>query len=142
MSGRLRGTTQNLAAAVGTAVAGALLVGLLSAAVFAHLAANPKLSPEIQSQLDLDNVTFITNDRLRTVMEATTATPAQVEEAVRVNTEARLRALKIGLLIMAGLALLTILPAGRLPNYIPGEMPDPSPSLREEENTYAIMSRG
>ena len=31
--GSLRGTTQNLAAAVGTAVAGALLVGLLSAAV-------------------------------------------------------------------------------------------------------------
>ncbi len=121
---------------------GALLVGLLSAAVFANLAANPKLSPEIQSQLDLDNITFITNDRLRTVMEATTATPAQVEEAVRVNTEARLRALKIGLLIMAGLALLTILPAGRLPNYLPGEMPDPSPSLRDEENTSAIMSRG
>ena len=31
-------------------------------------------------------------------MEGTTATPQQVEEAVRVNTEARLRALKIGLL--------------------------------------------
>ena len=90
--GSLRGTTNNLAAAVGTAVAGALLVGLLSAAVFANLAANPKLTPEIQSQLDLENITFITNDRLRTVMEATTATPAQVDEAVRVNTEARLRA--------------------------------------------------
>jgi hypothetical protein len=30
---------------------------------------------------------------------------------VRVNTEARLWALKIGLLIMAGLALLSIIPA-------------------------------
>jgi hypothetical protein len=44
-------------------------------------------------------------------------------EAVRVNTEARLRALKIGLLVMTGLALLTIIPAGRLPNYLPGEVP-------------------
>jgi len=44
-------------------------------------------------------------------MEGTTATPQQVAEAVRVNTEARLRALKIGLLIMAGLALLAIIPA-------------------------------
>jgi hypothetical protein len=26
---------------------------------------------------------------------------------------------------MAGLALLAILPAGRLPNYRPGEIPDP-----------------
>jgi hypothetical protein len=140
--GSLRGTTNNLAAAVGTAVAGALLVGLLSAAIFANLAANPKLTPEIQAQLNLDNITFITNDRLRTVMEATTATPAQVEEAVRVNTEARLRALKIGLLIMAGLALLTIIPAGRLPDYIPGEVPEPSQSLREEEKIAAIASGG
>lgn len=121
--GSLRGTTQNLAAAVGTAVAGALLVGLLSSTVLRSLAENPILPPAILSQVDLDSITFVSNDRLRTVMESTTATPPEVAEAVRINTEARLRALKIGLLIMAGLALLSIIPAGRLPNYIPGEVP-------------------
>jgi predicted MFS family arabinose efflux permease len=121
--GSLRGTTQNLAAAVGTAVAGALLVGLLSAAVLSRIAANPLLPAEVQSQVDLDSITFVSNDRLRLVLENTTASPEQVDEAVRVNTEARLRALKIGLLIMAGLALLSIIPAGRLPNYVPGEIP-------------------
>jgi predicted MFS family arabinose efflux permease len=123
--GSLRGTTQNLAAAVGTAVAGALLVGLLSAAILASIAANPKLTPELQSQVDLDSINFISNDRLQSALERTTAVPAQVAEAVRVNSEARLRALKIGLLIMAGLAMLGIFPAGRLPDYIPGVMPDP-----------------
>jgi hypothetical protein len=50
---------------------------------------------------------------------------------VRVNIEARLRALKIGLLIMAGLALLTIIPAGKLPDYRPGELPaDPFPQRK------------
>lgn len=121
--GSLRGTTQNLAAAVGTAVAGALLVTLLSAAVLRSIAENPLLPPAIQSQVDLDSITFVSNDRLRTVMEGTTASPQQIEEAVRVNTEARLRALKIGLLILAGLALLSIIPAGRLPDYVPGELP-------------------
>ena len=125
--GSLRGTTNNLAAAVGTAVVGALLVGLLSAAVLRNIAENPKLPPEIQSQLHLDNINFISNDRLQSVMESTTASSAQVAEAVRVNTDARLRALKIGLLIMAGIAMLAIVPAGRLPNFIPGEMPNPSP---------------
>ena len=48
--GSLRGTTQNLAAAVGTAVAGALLVGLLSAIVLSQIAANPMLTPEIQAR--------------------------------------------------------------------------------------------
>ena len=124
----------NLAAAVGTAVAGALLVGLLSAIVLRSIAENPMLPPEIQSQVDLDNINFVSNDRLREVMQRTTATPEQVEEAVRVNTEARLRALKIGLLIMAGLALVTIIPAGRLPNYVPGEVPDDQPPSRAQRD--------
>ncbi|WP_426533097.1 MFS transporter [Bradyrhizobium sp. McL0615] len=130
--GSLRGTTQNLAAAVGTAVAGALLVGLLSAAILAGIAANPKLTPELQSQVDLDSINFVSNDRLQGALERTTASPAQVAEAVRVNTDARLRALRIGLLIMAGIAMLGIFPAGQLPNYIPGAMPDPATKSREK----------
>lgn len=125
--GSLRGTAQNLAAGVGTAVAGALLVALLSAGVMRSIAENPRLPAEIQAQLDLDSVNFVSNDRLRDIMARTTASPAQVEEAVAVNTEARLRALKIGLVIMACLAFLTILPASRLPNYRPGEMPAGGP---------------
>jgi MFS family permease len=130
--GSLRGTTNNLAAAVGTAVAGALLVGLLSSIVLRSVAENPKLPPEIQAQVDLDNVNFISNDRLQAVLESTTASPAQVAEAVRINTDARLRALKIGLVIMAGIAMLAIIPAQRLPNFIPGEVPDPSPTRRRD----------
>jgi predicted MFS family arabinose efflux permease len=140
--GSLRGTTQNLAAAVGTAVAGALLVGLLSAAVLSRIAASPTLTPEVQSLVDLDNVTFVSNDRLRSLIEGTAATPEQVEEAVRVNTEARLRALKIGLLIMAGLALLSIIPASRLPNYIPGEIPSGPPPAGSRDGGPARRSGG
>jgi predicted MFS family arabinose efflux permease len=121
--GSLRGTTNNLAAAVGTAVAGALLVGLLSSAVMRQLAENPALPIEIQSQVDLDSITFVSNEQLETVIAGTTATPEQKAEALRINTESRLLALKIGFLIMAGLALLAMLPAGRLPNYRPGEIP-------------------
>jgi predicted MFS family arabinose efflux permease len=124
--GSLRGTTQNLAAAVGTAVAGALMVGLLSAIALAAINASPKLTPELQAQVDLDSINFVSNDRLQETLARTTASPAQVTEAVRVNTESRLRALKFGLLIMAALAFLAIIPAGSLPNYQPGEIPDPS----------------
>jgi predicted MFS family arabinose efflux permease len=128
--GSLRGTTNNLAAAVGTAVAGALLVGLLSAIMLGNIAASPKLTPELQAQIDLDSINFISNERLQTVLAGTTASPAQVAEAVRVNTESRLRALKLGLLVMAGLAFLAIVPAGRLPNYLPGEIPADQPPRR------------
>ncbi len=128
--GSARGTTQNLAAAVGTAVAGALAVGLLTTIMLGNIAATPKLTPELQAQIDLDNINFISNDRLQTVLAGTTASPAQIAEAVRVNTESRLFALKIALLILAGLAMLAIIPASQLPNYIPGEIPSNPPPRR------------
>lgn len=135
--GSLRGTTNNLAAAVGTAVSGALLVGLLGGFVMTSLASHPELKAELSSQTDLDsNVNFVSNDRLLAFMEQTNATPEQVEEAVRINTESRLRALKIGLLIMAMLSLVAIFPATRLPNYKPGEIPSNPPlpkPVREDD---------
>ena len=131
--GSLRGTTQNLAAGVGTAVAGALLVGLLSGMVMVRLADNPVLTKEVQEQLNLDNINFVSDDRLREIMSNTTASEAQIAEAIRVNEEARTRALKIGLLLMAGVAFLAIMPAGRLPDYKPGDIPpNPKPSDPEE----------
>jgi predicted MFS family arabinose efflux permease len=126
--GALRGTTNNLAAAVGTAVSGALLVGLLSGFVLTSLAAHPELKAELASQTDLDNnVNFISNDRLLAFVEQTNASPEQVAEAVQINTESRLRALKIGLLLMAMVAMMAIFPATRLPNFKPGEVPSNPP---------------
>jgi hypothetical protein len=75
----------------------------------AKITANPLLPKEIKAQVDLGNITCVSNDQLRSVMEKTTATPQQVQEPLRVNTEARLRALKIGLLFMAGLPLLAVI---------------------------------
>ena len=110
---------------MGTAVAGALLVGMLSTMVVRNLASNPILTPELQSQVQLDSINFVSNDRLESALAQTDATPEQKAEALQVNTDARLRALKLGLLLMAGLALLSIVPAGWLPAYKPGEVPDP-----------------
>jgi predicted MFS family arabinose efflux permease len=134
--GSLRGTTNNLAAAVGTAVSGALLVGLLSAFILASLAQHPELKTELRTQIDLDNqITFVSNERLKAALERTTIFPEKVAEAVRINEEARLRALKIGLLIMAAISLLAIFPAGRLPDYKPGEIPanPPPPKPKRED---------
>ncbi|ALM84558.1 MFS transporter [Bordetella sp. N] len=125
--GSLRGTTNNLANAVGTAIAGALLVGLLASNVMRGIVQEPLLTPSLQAQVNLDSINFVSNDRLRGVLETTTATPQQVDAAMRINTDARLRALKIGLLIMAMVSLLAIFPASRLPNYLPEELPAEPP---------------
>lgn len=116
--GALRGTTQNLGVAIGTAVAGALLVGVLSSAVLRNVAASELLPSELVQQFDLNNVNFVSNDRLRSVLARMNTTDVQIEEAVRINSESRLRALKIGFLVMGCLALVMIGPAGRLPKRL------------------------
>jgi predicted MFS family arabinose efflux permease len=130
--GSLRGTTSNLAAAVGTAVAGALMVGILSLNIERSLIDHPTLPSELTKQVDLNNVTFISNDHLIDALARTTATPEQVKEAVHINADARLRALRLSLFFLAGLAFLVIIPAGGLPNYVLGQVPRGHPEVPAE----------
>ena len=113
----LRGTTNNLAGAVGTAIAGALLIGVLSASVTRDLVDNPVIPKDLKAQVDLDEIPFVSNDQLLEVLQETTAAPEQVTEAVRINIEGRSRALRICFLALTGLALVAIFPAGGLPGY-------------------------
>lgn len=122
--GSIRGTTQNLASAVGTAVMGALLVTLLSIGVGQAIVNNPRLPDSLVAQVNLDNVNFVSNDELRTVLDATDADAEHVAEAVRINEDTRLRTLKYGLLLLAALSATAIVPASRLPNYRPDEIPE------------------
>ena len=126
--GSIRGTTQNLASAVGTAVMGAVLVMVLGAGIGRAVVEHPELPDELVAQVDLDQVNFVSNDELDEVLSATTATEEQVEAAVALNEEQRLRTLKTGFLILAGISAVAALPASRLPKYVPGEIPDPEDS--------------
>jgi hypothetical protein len=123
--GSVRGTTQNLASAVGTALAGALLVTVLGIRVTDAVARNVELPDRLVAQVDLDNINFVANDRLRDVLSQTDATDAQIDEAIAINTDARLDTLRLGLLILAAVSAVAILPASRLPDYLPREIPDP-----------------
>jgi riboflavin transporter FmnP len=124
--GSIRGTTQNLASAVGTALVGALLVTILSVNVGRAVVEHPELPPGLVAQVDLDAVNFVSNDELREVLAGTDADPVQVEAAVALNEEARLNTLRLGLLVLAGISATAIVPASRLPRYRPGEVPEPS----------------
>ncbi|MBW0253973.1 MFS transporter [Cellulomonas sp. PS-H5] len=120
--GAIRGTTQNLASAVGTALVGALLVTILGLGVGRAVLAHPELPPSLVAQVDLDSVDFVSNDDLRAALESRTdADPAQVDAAVAVNEQVRLDTLRVGLLVLAGLSAVAALPASRLPRYRAGE---------------------
>ena len=119
--GSIRGTTQNLASAVGTAVMGAVLVTTLGLGIASAVEEHPELPRELVAQVDLDNANFVSNDDLHEILAETTASTAQIEAAVELNEEQRLRTLKIGFLLLAGLSAIAAIPASRLPKYRPGE---------------------
>jgi len=116
--GSLRGTTNNLAAGVGTALAGALVVGVLGTSVHRELVHNAVIPIELKREMNLNDIPFVSNDHLRQALTAISATPEQTGEAVRINSDARLIALKVSFFSLAGLALLAFFPAGGLPSHI------------------------
>ncbi|MFL7870541.1 MAG: MFS transporter [Anaerolineales bacterium] len=122
--GALRGTTNNLATGLGTAFASILSVSLLSMIVFSSLVSNPVIEQAmIEEYIDLDNIDFVSNDQLDEVLQDADLTPRQEDAAVEINVTARLQALKISFLVLASIAILAIIPAGGLPNYVPKEVP-------------------
>ncbi|MGH7243199.1 MAG: MFS transporter [Phycisphaerales bacterium] len=115
--GSLRGVTQNLAAAIGTAMVGTILVGLLSSMVIRDAMSNPVITAELRDQVNLTNLNFMRDTAITEILKGTTATAEQMTEALRINGEARISALKIGFLLMSGLSMLAILPCSWLPGY-------------------------
>ncbi len=123
--GALRGTTNNLATGLGTAFASILSVMLLSVIVLSSLAKAPEITvEEIQEYHDLENIDFISNEQLDEALEETDLTPQQEAAVVTINVTSRLQALKISFLVLSAIALLAIIPAGGLPDYKPGEIPE------------------
>lgn len=122
--GAWRGLVHNISGSIGIAVASVFAVGVLGGIINSNLVDNPTIDESLKVQVNLDNVNFITNSQLEDVLGQTTAGTAEIQEAIRINEEARLRALNLSLLGLAGITLLAIIPAGRLPDYVPGDIPE------------------
>jgi MFS family permease len=115
--GALRGAARNLANGLGAAFAGALVVGLLTASIAYEISDHPEIPATLIDQINLDRATFVSNAQLKEFLAGTTASPRQVSEAVAINAGARLYSLKMALLFLAGIALLMVFPARRLPGF-------------------------
>ncbi|MFC4225390.1 MFS transporter [Lysinibacter cavernae] len=113
--GAWRGLVHNVSGSVGIAVATGFAVGLLGTLIATSAAEHTEIPSSLISQVNFDEANFVTNSQLEGVLEQTDATPAQVDAAIDINEDARLRALNISLLALAGVAMLGIVPAGRMP---------------------------
>ncbi len=122
--GAWRGLVHNLSGSIGIAVASAFAVGILASTLATSAVQHPEISPELISEVNINEADFLTNSQLEQVLAGTSASEAEVAAAIEINEDARLRALQISLLGLAGLALLAIVPATRMPGRIAGELPE------------------
>lgn len=119
--GALRGVVNNVSNALGAAFTSVVALWLLGAFLALGFGRS-ELPPQLRTEVLFDEIDFVADDKLRSVLGATSATPQQVDEAVAINETARLRALRASFLIVGGISLLAIIPASRLPRYVPGEL--------------------
>lgn len=114
--GALRGVVNNVSSALGAAFAGVVAVSLLAGILTSGI--NRSTLPPQFNLDNFDRVDFVSNEHLEGVLSnMPSATPAQIAEAVRINEEARLRALRASFVLLALLCLLAIFPALGLPRY-------------------------
>ncbi|GAA5230079.1 MFS transporter [Arthrobacter cryoconiti] len=121
--GAFRGLVHNLSGSVGIAVASAFAVGTLSSMLLAGGQDHPDVSADLINNINFNQANFLTNDQLKDVL-ADRAQGAELDAAVAINEDARLRALQISMLGLAALSLLAIVPAGRMPGKRAGDLPD------------------
>jgi MFS family permease len=116
--GGLQNTATNLGASLGTALAGSVLIGALSASFFLGIDGNPDVPESVsdRAQVELSaGIPFVSDQDLEEALADTDLTPAQVDAVVDENTTARLTGLRTSLTVLAIIAALAIFLTRLLP---------------------------
>jgi Na+/melibiose symporter-like transporter len=124
--GGLQNTGTNLGAAVGTALAGSILISALTASFLTGVQENPAIPEQVKTQADVQlagGAPFISDADLQTALAEAGVPPDVAAAATEVNTQARLDGLKAALTVLALIALIGVIPARRIPTHPPGSAP-------------------
>ncbi len=121
--GGVQNTVTFLGAAIGTALAGAVLVSGLTSSFFSGIDANPQVPDNLASQAQVDlasGVPFIPDDELSSSLAEAGVTGATAEAIITENEEARLEGLRASLAVLALIALLALFVSKGIPVRQPG----------------------
>jgi MFS family permease len=122
--GAWRGLVHNISGSVGISVMTVFSVTLLGSIIMSSAVASPAITNDVIDRLNFDNVNFITNDQVQALLtERTDATQEEIAEAIEINAQAKLRSLQTSLLLLALLAVLAIIPAGKMPKFQDYDLP-------------------
>jgi hypothetical protein len=120
--GGLQNTATNLGAAIGTALAGSLLIAALTAAFLQGVQDNPSIPDQVKSQASVQlasGVPFLSDADLRAALQDANASTEVTTAALEVNSDARVAGLRSALAVLALITLLGLFSARRIPTRPP-----------------------
>jgi hypothetical protein len=124
--GGLQNTVTFLGAAIGTALAGAVLISGLTTSFFTGIEANPDVPQGMTSSAQVElaaGVPFVPDDQLSAALADAGVTGATAQAIVDENEAARLDGLRASLSVLALISLLALFFSRGVPTRQPGVEP-------------------
>ncbi len=116
--GGIQNTVTNLGASIGTALAGTILIAVLTTTFLGGAATNPAIPKEMSSQAQVElsaGIPFVSDADLHATLEKAGVPPATAAAIVDVNASSRINGLRAALAVLGFLALVALVFTRRLP---------------------------
>jgi MFS family permease len=134
--GGLQNTASQFGASLGTALAGSVLIGALTASFLSGIAANPDVPPEVADQANIElasGIPFISDADLQAALDEAGVDDPVSEAVADDYAEARLVGLRTALSLLAVFAVIALYFTRRIPKEPVGSSRDPAVEGRPAE---------
>lgn len=121
--GGIQNSVTNLGASIGTALAGSLMIAVLTSSFLASVEQNPAVPAEVKETAVVElasGVPFLSDAQLTTALDEAGTSPEVSAAALDANAEARLDGLRAALAILAAASVLALFFTSRIPRTQPG----------------------
>ncbi|HKO33091.1 MAG TPA: MFS transporter, partial [Candidatus Limnocylindria bacterium] len=137
--GGLQNTATNLGASLGTALIGSILMATLASSMLEGVIANPDIPTSVKESATVQlsgGVPFISDTQLEAALADAEVPPDVAQEALEINSTARLDGLRTALSAVVLIGILGLFFTGRIPSHAIGATPE---SSKEEDDDEGVM---
>jgi len=138
--GGLQNTATNLGASLGTALIGSILMASLASSMLEGVVANPDIPTSVKESATVQlagGVPFISDTQLETALSEADVPPDVAQEALEINSTARLDGLRTALSAVVLIGILGLFFTGRIPSHAIGAAPEDSKDEPDDEGVIA-----
>jgi MFS family permease len=124
--GGIQNTVTNLGASIGTALAGAVLIAVLTSSFLAGVQNNPDVPKNVASQAQVElagGIPFMSDKDLQAALDKAQVPAKTADAIVAENADARIAGLRSSLSLLALIALIALFTTRRIPAHQPSAAP-------------------